>query len=337
MHRSNVLNEAPFHPQIAEGPGNVKAYWIHTDDNVRLRVVHWPTSKLSQGTVFLFQGRTENTEKYGRTVEYLNSFGYTAFAVDWRGQGLSDRLTEDPMMGHVVRFSDYQKDVSATIGAAKSLNLPQPWYLIGHSLGACVGLRAIAEGLPVSACAFTAPLWDINLPRLQRLGAWPLTWAFQALGKGDTYAPGTRGESYVLATDFNDNRLTHDPDMYEYYVNISDSLPDQVIGGPSMGWLFQALKETKLLSKMPSPDIPCITFCGVEDEIVAISAIQDRMARWPGGRLELIQGARHDVLYETPKVRENVLAQICQLFSTSSEKTPNVSVPSSGAALVEDQ
>jgi lysophospholipase len=335
MLKTNVLDKAPINPDVAEGPSDVKAYWIHTDDNVRLRVAHWPTEKSSKGTVFLFQGRTENIEKYGRTVEYLHDFGYTAFAVDWRGQGLSDRLTEDRLMGHVLRFSDYQKDVAATIEAAKSLHLPQPWYLIGHSLGACVGLRAIAEGFPVAACAFTAPLWDINLPRLQRLGAWPLSWAFQAFGKGDTYAPGTRGESYVLTTDFKDNRLTYDPDMYEYYANISESLPEQVIGGPSMGWLFQALRETRSLSKMQSPDTPCITFCGAEDEIVAISAIQDRMTRWPGGKLELIPGARHDVLYETPKVREHVLSQICELFSASTEeKNRGASSNSSRDALV---
>ncbi|MFY2822618.1 alpha/beta hydrolase [Ruegeria sp. MALMAid1280] len=322
MLKTIVLDKAPIHPDVAEGPPDVRAYWAHADDSIRLRVAHWPTEKSSKGTVFLFQGRTENIEKYGRTVEYLHRAGYTAFAVDWRGQGLSDRLTEDPMMGHVVRFSDYQKDVAAAVDAAKSLNLPQPWYLVGHSLGACVGLRAIIEGLPVSACAFTAPLWDINLPTLQRLGAWPLSGAFQALGKGATYAPGTRGESYVLTTDFDDNRLTHDPDMYQYYRNVSESLPDQQIGGPTMSWLFQALKETRALSKLKSPSIPCLTFCGAEDEIVAIPAIKERMAGWPNGKLELMQNARHDVLYEVPSVREKVLAQICELFGSTNKDMP---------------
>lgn len=322
MLKTIALDKAPIHPDVAEGPSDVRAYWVLADDSVRLRMAHWPAEKSSRGTVFLFQGRTENIEKYGRTVEYLHRADYTAFAADWRGQGLSDRIAKDPMMGHVVRFSDYQKDVAAVVEAAKSLNLPQPWYLIGHSLGACVGLRAIIEGLPVSACAFTAPLWDLNLPTLQRFGAWPLSGAFQALGKGATYAPGTRGESYVLTTDFDDNRLTHDPDMYQYYRNVSESLPDQQIGGPSMSWLYQALKETRALSKLKSPSIPCLTFCGAEDEIVAIPAIKDRMARWPNGKLELMQNARHDVLYEVPSVRENVLAQICELFGSTNKDMP---------------
>jgi lysophospholipase len=309
------MDEAPFYLEVAEGPCNVKAHWIHADDDVRLRVAHWASDDPSKGTVFLFQGRTENIEKYGRSIAVLNRLGYSAFAIDWRGQGLSDRLTEDRMTGHVNRFSDYQKDVAAMLQAAETLDLPKPWYLIGHSLGACIGLRVIIEGNPFLACAFTAPLWDINLPALQRFGAWPLSWGAQVLGKGHVYAPGTRGESYVLTTAFEDNRLTHDPDMYEYYINVSKSLPDQQIGGPSMGWLFQTLKETHALSELRSPDLPCITFCGAQDEIVAISAIKDRMCRWPNGKLELVENGRHDVLYETPDIRENVMSTIDKLFS----------------------
>ena len=311
------MDKAPFHPQVAEGPSNVCAYWIHTDDNVRLRVAYWQTDKTPKGTVFLFQGRTENIEKYGRTAGELYRAGYHAFAIDWRGQGLSDRLTDDRMTGHVLHYSDYQKDVAAMLAAANALDLPKPWYLIGHSLGACIGLRAIIEGLPVSACAFTAPLWDINISTLQRLAAWPLSWMAQFMGKGHLYAPGTRGESYVLNTAFKDNSLTHDPDMYQYYINISKSLVDQQLGGPSMGWLFQTLKETQSLSKLPSPDMPCITFCGAEDKIVAIPAAKDRMARWPGGTFHLVKKAKHDVLHEMPDVRENVITKICDLFSPS--------------------
>lgn len=314
MRQRSIMDDAPFHAEVAEGPNIVTAHWIFANDGIRLRVAHWPGLEASKGTVFLLQGRTENIEKYGRTVAALHELGYTAFAIDWRGQGLSDRLTEDRMTGHVAQFSDYQKDVEAMLEAAQTLDLPKPWYVIGHSLGACIGLRAIIEGFPATACAFTAPLWDINLPPLQRLGAWPLSWGAQAFGKGHAYAPGTRGESYVLTTAFEDNRLTHDPDMYRYYINISEALPNQQLGGPSMGWLLQTLKETRALSKLSSPDIPCVTFHGVEDEIVDIPAIRDRMARWSGGKLEPIENGRHDVLCETPDIRKEIITKVDDLF-----------------------
>lgn len=315
MNRTTAMENAPFFPDVAEGPRNVAAYWLHTEDNVRLRVAHWRSEDAAKGTVFVFQGRTENIEKYGRAVEALQSVGYSAFAIDWRGQGLSDRFDDDRMLGHVDRYSDYQKDVVAMIKAAETLDLPKPWYLFGHSLGACVGLRALSEGLPISACAFSAPLWDINLSAFQRVAAWPLTWTAQLMGKGHAYAPGTRGESYVLTTRFEDNRLTHDKSSYRYYQSVSENLEDQQVGGPSMGWLYQTLKETRALSKIESPDVPCITFCGAEDSIVAIPAVEDRMARWPRGKFELIPNARHDVLYEVASIRDRVFRQITELFS----------------------
>mgnify|MGYP001627809529 CR=1 FL=1 len=315
MNHSVLIDEAPFSQQIAEGPESVKAYWIKSDDDMRLRVAHWQTDGNPKGTVFLFQGRTENLEKYGLAVGELHNAGYAAFGVDWRGQGLSDRIAEDPMVGHVDRYLDYQNDVAAMLKAAGNLDLPKPWYLFGHSLGACIGLRALSDGLPMSACAFSAPLWDINLSAFQRIAAWPLTWVAQLIGRGHTYAPGTRPESYVLNTPFEENRLTRDPGMYRYYQKISESLVEQQIGGPSMAWLFKTLGETRSLSKLPSPEIPCVTFCGAEDSIVAISAVEDRMARWPRGKFELIPNARHDVLYEIPDVRDGVFAEMLELFA----------------------
>lgn len=325
MNSTAILPQAPFHFDVAEGPDNAKAYWIQTADSVRLRVAYWETGSVSNGTVFLFQGRTENIEKYGRTAEAMIEAGYNSFAIDWRGQGLSDRMTEDRMTGHVNHYSDYQKDVAAMLDAANSLNLPKPWFLLGHSLGACVGLRALMGGFPVEACAFTAPLWGINISPLERIAAWPLAWAFQTLGFGHKYAPGTRGESYVLNTEFEDNRLTHDRDMYQYYINISEALVDQQIGGPSMGWLFQTLKETRSLSKLGSPtSTPCITFCGAEDTIVSIPAVETRMASWQGGTFLSVKDAKHDVLHEVPAIRSEVIGKICDLFASCPQRpAPN--------------
>lgn len=317
MLQSRDLREAPFSKDIAEGPKDVRSYWVHAEDNVRLRIAHWRQNQRANGTVFLFQGRTENLEKYGRTANEIIKTGYDAFSIDWRGQGNSDRLTKDRMMGHVGRYSDYQMDVSAMMIAAHSLDLPKPWFLIGHSLGACIGLRALIDGLPIAACAFTAPLWDINLSPVQRLAAKPLSWAAKAVGKGHNYAPGTRGESYVLNTSFENNRLTNDPEMYQYYIKVSEGLVDHQTGGPSMQWLYQTLKETGQLKKLESPKIPCITFCGAQDDVVSIKAVKDRMERWTDGRLELVKNAKHDVLYEIPAIRMALFADIFDFFERS--------------------
>lgn len=82
-----------------------------------------------------------------------------------------------------------------------------------------------------------------------------------------------------------------------------------------MGWLNQVLRETHSLSKLSSPEIPCVTFCPDEDELVSVSAVKDRMTRWPGGNLELVRNARHNLLLEKLDIRERILKKICDVFS----------------------
>ena len=312
--RNSFMDVAPLYTEIAEGPASGAAYWIHADDKVRLRVCLWKSKSADKGTVLLFPGRSEYIENHGRTAAALDKFGYATFVIDWRGQGLSDRLADDPMLGHVARFADYQKDVSAILEAAQALDLPKPWYLLGHSMGACIGLRSLLDGLPAAACAFTAPMWGIKMSRLERVAAWPLSWAAQAVGKGHIFVPGFSRQPYVLKSPFQGNNMTHDPDMYQYWVNQARTQSDLLTGGPSMGWFFQALKECRSLSKMPSPNVPCVAFCGDDDAHVVVQAIHDRMAGWDHGSFTLVPDAKHELLFEAPNIREPILAEICSLF-----------------------
>ena len=106
------LEPAPFHADLAEGPAGARAHWVHTSDGLRIRLGHFPAEE-PRGTVLLFPGRTEYIEKYGRTASDLAAGGYDTLCIDWRGQGLADRLLEDVRTGHVHVFEDYQRDVAA--------------------------------------------------------------------------------------------------------------------------------------------------------------------------------------------------------------------------------
>ena len=81
--------------------------------------------------------------------------------------------------------------------AVEKLDLPKPYILVGVSMGACIGLRAMHEDLPVAAAAFISPMWGIKMSSVQRLAAWPLSWASQKIGLGHKYVPGESGKIYV--------------------------------------------------------------------------------------------------------------------------------------------
>ena len=310
------MTPAPFLSDIAAPAPNGAAYWLDCADGVRVRAVLWGKDA-PKGTVFMFPGRTEYAEKYVHTAAALEQGGYATFAMDWRGQGLADRLIDNPAVGHVGHFTDYQQDVAAMVTAAETLNLPKPWFLIAHSMGGAIGLRAVIEGLPVKACAFTGPMWGIIMNPATRPAAWAISWASRVIGAAENFAPSTRGEAYVLAEPFKDNTLTTDPDMFQFMKDHVVAHPELSLGGPSLNWLHEALRDTLELSRRPAPNLPCLTFLGSNERIVDPKRIHARMAGWPGGELQIVEGGEHEILMEGPETRNRVLGQIMALFDAA--------------------
>ncbi|WP_111732650.1 alpha/beta fold hydrolase [Roseovarius amoyensis] len=309
---------------MAEGPPGGRAWWLKTDDGVRIRAGLWPAPD-ARGTVLLFPGRTEYIEKYGRAADDFARRGLATLCVDWRGQGLADRLMDDPMTGHVNLFSDYQRDVAALLDLAHDLDLPRPWHLLGHSMGGGIALRAAMAGLDVVSCVFSGPMWGIQIADPLRPLAWSLAWGSRQLGVGHHYAPGTDGRTYVLYEPFETNKLTRDREMYDYMIGHLRAHPELALGGPSLHWLHEALVETRELSVLPSPDLPCLTLMGSEEDIVDTTRIEERMADWPGGRLEVVPGARHEVLMEDAATRArlfDMIAEFCHAAGGTADGTP---------------
>lgn len=310
-----ALLPAPLFEDVAGGPPGGAAWWLDTADGLRIRIGCWRPAGAARGTVLMFPGRTEYIEKYGHTARDLAARGFATLAIDWRGQGLAARMLPDRRTGHVRNFPDYQMDIAAALGAAEDLDLPRPWHLLAHSMGGCIGLRAVIEGLPVQSCAFTGPMWGIAMSPALRPVAVLAAYGGSALGLGGHLMLSTKPESYVATQEYEGNTLTSDPDMYAMMQRQLAAHPDLGLGGPSLLWMREALRETAHLARLPSPDLPCVTFLGSREQIVDSGAIRDRMARWPRGRLEITEGAEHEVLMETPAIRAAVFDRMEALFS----------------------
>ena len=287
------------------------------EDGTRVRFARFRPDNPVARTLML-PGFTEFIEKHLETLADLLDRRHEVLCVDWRGQGLADRLLDDPMVGHVERFHDYQKDVDALVSAATELNLPKPYYLVAHSMGGAIGLRALANGLAVKAAVFSAPMWGIHLAPHLRPAAWILSHLMPILGKGASYPPNTSPESYVLTAPFEDNMLTTDPQMFELMTDQVAKYDALGLGGPSYVWLREALKETRSLAALSPPKVPTLTFLGTNERIVRVSSVNDRMRRWGSGALELVQDAEHEILMEQQSIRDSALDQIATLFTDHS-------------------
>ncbi|NIZ15183.1 alpha/beta hydrolase [Phaeobacter sp. HF9A] len=309
---------APYFAEIARGPTGGETHWLTTKDGLRIRAGHWPAPGEARGSILLFPGRTEYIEKYGPTACDLVAEGFSVLAVDWRGQGLADRALAERRLGHVGDFAEFQLDVAAVLEHAEALDLPKPWFMIAHSMGGAIGLRALMNGAPVAAAAFTAPMWGIRIPLALRPVARILSQVGPHLGLSEKQVPTTTIEQYVQVAPFEGNTLTNDPETYAFLQMQMAAQPDLVLGGPTLQWLASAMSECAAPPALPSPQPPCLPFLGESEQIVAPPPIHDRMSRWPGGRLEMVPDAQHEILMERPETRARTIAAINEFFRTHS-------------------
>lgn len=269
-----------------------------------------------RGTVLVFNGRTEYAEKYGRVAAELRARGYATLTADWRGQGLSDRLRTERSLGHVAGFSDYQLDVAALVAHGRKLELPEPWFLLAHSMGGAVGLRSLLEGLPVRAAVFSAPMWGIRMTAALKPVAWSVSSVSRAFALGHLLTPGQEAANYLLRCDFAENTLTGDRETFEWMRGHLTAERALALGGPSLHWLNEALREMRRLMIAPAPAVPALAFVGTDEVIIDPARIRRRLSDWPGSRLVTVPTARHEVLMETPAIRRRVMGEIGAHFAT---------------------
>lgn len=308
------VQPAPFHAGVADAPPGAVVVWAQAG-RTRIRLASWRAG--DKGTVLLLPGRTECIEKYGRAAADLVARGFSVITIDWRGQGLSDRAMADRMMGHVGDFAEFQEDLDAMLAEAARVDLPQPYYMVAHSMGGCIGLRALTRGVRINAAVFSAPMWGIAMAAWLRPVASVVSALAGPLGLVSRYAPSTSAQTYLLQSPFQGNVLTTDREMWDYMRRQVAEVPELALGGPSIGWLKAALRECADLAARPAPKVPAICGLGTAEKVVDVPPVHLRMAGWSNGQLDLYPGCEHEIMMEGAAVRKRFFDRAAALFEAN--------------------
>lgn len=281
-------------------------------DGMRLRYAWWRSAlKGWKGTVCIFPGRGEYIEKYFETVADLRRRAFTVAAMDWRGQGGSDRLLKNPRKGHVEDFADYDRDVARFMEEVVLPDCPPPYFAIGHSMGGHILLRsACRRDCWFDRMVLVGPMLQIAALPMPAPICSAISEIASYAGFGEMFVPGGKSVA-VEELPFENNVLTTDEGRFYRNQAVLEIAPELGIGSPTVGWLRAALSS---ISAMNEPDfppqvhVPTLLIAAANDRVVSNRAIEDMSALLKAGSQIVIRGAQHEILQEQDGIREQFWA-----------------------------
>lgn len=105
----------------------------------------------AKGVIVIIHGAAEHHGRYKWLIEMWRLAGFHVVMGDLPGQGTTTRRR-----GHIESFDEYIEVVDEWIRQAKTFELPI--FLIGHSMGGLVAIRALQEkSLDVNAVILSSP------------------------------------------------------------------------------------------------------------------------------------------------------------------------------------
>lgn len=279
----------------------LKTYYIKRGD-IRLRVMLASAATDNpRGSIIFSPGRTEFIEKYFETTADLIKRGFNVLMVDPRGQGLSDRLMEDPLKSYIGDFQDYADDLAFAAEQFAPL-LPRPHIAAGHSMGGTVVLHAIISGaLTSDAVICSAPmlgLFDLETPLLRGVIV-----GLSYLGLEKRNLPFQRQRS-GLPIPFLGNKLTSDKDRYRLWSSFFQTTPRLRVGQPTYGWIRASLASMSYVNRNADKlKIPALMIAAGADPIVDPASIE-QFAEKSGSEYQVVPGALHELFLERDVYRD---------------------------------
>ena len=266
---------------------------------LRYALYHKGLGELKRCVVFL-NGRSEWIEKYDYLPHEMGLESGTAFLTwDHRGQGVSGG-----QRSFIDTYDTYAKDAAAVISHA----IPGVSYVVlAHSMGALVALYAALKGLMhPTAQVLSSPLLRLPNHPFKRKWSRPIARLLVQVGLGGLELGAGRTDPDNFAI----NRLTHSHEAFKRVANTP-----YPIGTATAGWLHATFNATDLIfdaNLLASLAIPTLVVGATEESIVDPHGFSEWCQRARSAckvpvEYRLIGSARHELLNEVPRVREEVL------------------------------
>lgn len=281
------------------------------EEEIRIYYKYFMQTEKEKGAILISTGRTEAALKYKELIYDLYKMGYSIYIPDHRGQGLSERMVEDPEMGYVDDYRNFVEDIKTLWDTEVNNGNHKKVYLLGHSMGGAIGLSYL-EKYPddFDAAAFSSPMLGLD---------WyvaPL--AALLSGKTPKYAPGQGGYSDD-STKFSTNEVSGCKTRYYLKIAGYSQHPESRLGGASVQWLHECSKGMKKIHRnIEDLDTPVLIMTAENETVVNPKACQKFILKAEKlgkiCRLHQIPDAKHELLMEKDAQRTEAIQTALDFF-----------------------
>jgi len=313
---------APENVRRAYPEGSAISFWT-APDGWRLRRFDWPAAAARPRGSILFQGgRGDIFEKYLETFHHWHDQGWAITSFDWRGQGGSGRLSDDPHVGDIDRFGTYLADFGA-FWTEWAAGARAPHVAISHSMGGHLVCRALAKSLADPAAAvLVAPMMGVHAPISAGFGEWL---ANLAMRMGNPKRRAWKGNERPATMDSRQTLLTHDDDRYSDEPWWWEAKPELKLGPPSWRWVVRAFESTRRLRlsrRVRMMNTPVLMLVADADKLVRAQDALTVADHIPDCRVVRFgPESAHEILREADPVRNRALGEIDIFLSARAQQS----------------
>ena len=278
----------------------------------------------------IVSGRSEGYLKYKELSFDLFNLGFSVFLIDHRGQGLSERLLENPHKGYVENYQYYVDDLAYFIdnivkphcASIDSMNKP---YLLAHSMGGAIATRYL-QTYPdsIQAAVLSSPMLGFNGGGIPDAIAKPLIKATDQINEWFDNTPWYFfGHQDYTPSDFVDNPLTHSPLRFQQFRQLYQETPAIQLGGVTVKWLTASITALeKIFANVDKITTPTLVMQSGSDKIVSNQAQDDfckqlhqsQPQSCPNGKPLIVKGASHELFFESDAYRHQALTATIEWF-----------------------
>jgi lysophospholipase len=302
-------------------PKNNDVGYIFAPDGKRLRVgIFWPDKK-PKATIILMSGYSECIEKYFETIQNFLDRDYCVCMPEWRGHGLSDRMSSDRVRLHLEDFDINAPDLILRVERVTRDVCPAPYYGVAHSMGGQIALRGLLLWPDMfKKLALCAPMIDVPVPPITRAVLSVLGFMARLRGNLDRYAPGDPPSRTPERP--NQNWVTYDEERYAQGEALLREDTDLQVNGRSLGWTISALKimqDTARPEVLRSIDCPIFFGIAADEHLVKNAAIERAVGYLPNAKSKVYPKARHELFMELDVTRDEFIEDIDRFLMQSDD------------------